>query len=327
MDDFLFNFILKSQEIDYSLFDADDNIIQYTPGLLTLPLSHLEGKNITTVFPELLIGYEEILAKIKNGEHPPLYIDNIQGTNLKRRHGFISIQIHPYNDGLLVIVRDDTTRGTLEQLVIQRRNELDLMAAQLIDDLRSSNENLIHTYETTLEGWAKALELRDFETKGHSQRVTNLTFLLTQHMGVNEEEAAHYCRGALVHDIGKMGIPDNILLKPGPLTDDEWGIMRQHTNYAYDLLAQIAFLRPALAIPIYHHERWDGSGYPIGLQKEEIPISARIFAVIDVWDALKSDRPYRLAWPIDKVISYLIENKGTQFDPDIVDLFLKLTFE
>lgn len=194
--------------------------------------------------------------------------------------------------------------------------------AQLFSDLEHSNLTLSLAYDATIEGWSRALDLRDRETEGHTQRVTDLTLQLGRAMKFNEEELIHIRRGALLHDIGKMGIPDHILMKPGPLTPDEWEIMRQHPSLAYQMLSPISFLRPALDIPYCHHERWDGNGYPRGLKGEEIPPAARIFSVVDVWDALLSDRPYRRAWTKDQVRSYLIEQSGKQFDPQIVEIFL-----
>ena len=197
-------------------------------------------------------------------------------------------------------------------------------SAQLFHDLERSNLELSLAYDTTLEGWAKALELRDHETEGHARRVVDLTLKLAKVMGIDNAELVHVRRGALLHDIGKMGVPDHILQKPGPLNDEEWDIMRQHPVYAYNWLRSIRFLRPALDIPRYHHEKWDGSGYPEGLKGEQIPLSARIFAIIDVWDALRSDRPYRKAWSVDKTIAYLKEQKGCFFDPRVVDSFFKV---
>jgi PAS domain S-box-containing protein len=196
--------------------------------------------------------------------------------------------------------------------------------ATLLLNLQCSNEELQLAYDRTLEGWAKALELRDKETEGHSQNVTQMTLRLAKSLKVSNEELIHIRRGALLHDIGKMGIPDNILLKPGPLTDDEWEIMRLHPTYAYQLLSSIPYLRPALDIPYAHHEHWDGSGYPNKLKGEQIPLSARIFAIVDVWEALSSDRPYRKAWSHDRIRNYLCEQKGKQFDPQIVDAFLNI---
>jgi len=195
--------------------------------------------------------------------------------------------------------------------------------ATLFDDLQSTNAELTAAYDATIEGWSRALDLRDRETEGHTQRVTQITMDLARSFGFQEADALAQIRwGALLHDIGKMGVPDKILLKPGPLTDDEWVIMRKHPVFAYDMLAPIRYLRAAVDIPYYHHEKWDGSGYPLGLKQEEIPLAARIFAVVDVWDALSSDRPYRSAWPQDKVIAHLRSLAGTHFDPQVVNTCL-----
>jgi PAS domain S-box-containing protein len=196
--------------------------------------------------------------------------------------------------------------------------------ASLLQNLQRTNEDLQLAYDRTLEGWAKALELRDKETEGHSQNVTQMTLHLAKAFNFTKEELVHLRRGALLHDIGKMGIPDNILLKPGPLTPEEWRIMKQHPVYAYQLLASIPYLRPSLDIPYCHHEHWDGSGYPNGLKGEQIPQSARIFSIVDVWEALSSDRPYRKAWSPERIRDYLLEQKGKQFDPHIVDVFLDI---
>jgi PAS domain S-box-containing protein len=193
--------------------------------------------------------------------------------------------------------------------------------ADLFNDLQRSNEELQIAYDSTLEGWSKALDLRDRETEGHTIRVTEKTAELAKKMGIPDVELTQIRRGSLLHDIGKMGIPDAILLKPGPLSEEEWAIMKRHPVYAYELLAPIAFLRQALDIPYCHHERWDGRGYPRGLKGEQIPLSARIFSVVDVWDALMSDRPYRKAWSPDEVHNYLREGIGTQFDPVVIDAF------
>jgi HD-GYP domain-containing protein (c-di-GMP phosphodiesterase class II) len=179
-------------------------------------------------------------------------------------------------------------------------------------------------YERTLLGWAKALELRDEETEGHTQRVTEITVRLAEKLGCSEQEIIHIRRGALLHDIGKMGIPDSILRKPGPLNDEEWKIMRRHPVYARDMLAPVLFLAPAVTIPLSHHERWDGTGYPMGLHGKDIPFAARIFSVVDVWDALSSDRPYREAWETERVSAYIQSHKGKLFDSEIVDAFFEL---
>ncbi|MBN2503086.1 MAG: HD domain-containing protein [Anaerolineales bacterium] len=194
----------------------------------------------------------------------------------------------------------------------------------MVENLRNSRLEILEAYDSTLFGWAKALELRDKETEGHAVRVANMTMRLAQSIGIQNGQLIHIRRGAMLHDIGKMGIPDDILLKPDSLTDAEWDIMRNHPIYAYDMLSKISYLRPALDIPLYHHERWDGSGYPRGLKGEQIPLAARIFAVVDVWDALRSDRPYRLRWPEAKVRDYLIKNRGILFDPKVVTAFISM---
>jgi PAS domain S-box-containing protein/putative nucleotidyltransferase with HDIG domain len=196
--------------------------------------------------------------------------------------------------------------------------------ATLLLSMQSSTVELMRAYDTTLEGWVRALDLRDEETAGHSQRVTDLTVQLARQMGMSEAELAHVRRGALLHDIGKMGIPDSILLKRGPLDEAEWAIMRQHPVYAYELLAPVAYLRPALDIPYCHHEKWDGTGYPRGLKGEQIPLAARIFAIADVWDALRSDRPYRKRWPEAQVLEHIRSLAGTHFAPQVVEVFLRL---
>ncbi len=200
-------------------------------------------------------------------------------------------------------------------------------SVQSFSDLQRSNTNLALAYDTTIEGWARALDLRDKETEGHSRRVTEMTVKLAGMAGIPKPELVHIRRGALLHDIGKMGVPDAILLKPGKLSDEEWVVMRQHPVYAYELLSPIAHLRPALDIPYCHHEKWDGSGYPRGLEGDQIPLAARLFAIVDVWDALRSDRPYRPAWPIEKVRAHIAQQSGTHFEPAVVTLFMRFVDE
>jgi HD-GYP domain-containing protein (c-di-GMP phosphodiesterase class II) len=199
--------------------------------------------------------------------------------------------------------------------------------AQLFTDLEESNLELMRAYDTTINGWSRALDLRDKETEGHTQRVTEMTVRLAHAMGIPDEEMTHVRRGALLHDIGKMGIPDSILLKPGPLDEEEWAIMKCHPTYALDLLKPIKYLHPALDIPYCHHEKWDGSGYPQGLKGEGIPLCARIFAVIDVWDALRSDRPYRQGWSEERVRAHIRNGSGSHFDPAVVDAFERVMDE
>ncbi len=193
----------------------------------------------------------------------------------------------------------------------------------LFTNLEEANESLIQAYDATIEGWAHALELRDQETEGHSRRVVDLTLKIAKRFGFSENNLQHIRRGVLLHDIGKMGIPDEILRKPGPLSEKEWDMMHQHPVFAYDMLKGIDYLEPALRIPHYHHERWDGSGYPEGLKGDEIPLEARIFAVVDIWDALLSDRHYRDAWPREKALRYIKNQAGKLLDPKAVSVFLE----
>ena len=195
--------------------------------------------------------------------------------------------------------------------------------ASLLENLQRSNMELMLAYDATIEGWSRALDLRDRETEGHTQRVTEMALKLAGKIGMNDVEKLNLRRGALLHDIGKMGVPDSVLLKPGLLTESEWEIMRQHPSYAYQMLSPITYLKNALEISYCHHEKWDGSGYPRGLKGEEIPLAARMFAVVDVFDALTSDRPYRKAWPLEEVYRYIQEQAGKHFDPQIVKIFLE----
>jgi hypothetical protein len=192
---------------------------------------------------------------------------------------------------------------------------------------RRISAELEQTYDETLEGWARALELRDIETAGHCHRVSEITKRLAGEVGLANDGMDDLYRGALLHDIGKMGIPDSILLKPGKLTAEEFKQMQEHTTYAYDLLSHIPYLLKALDIPYCHHEKWDGTGYPRGLKGADIPLSARIFAVVDVYDALTSDRPYRQAWPEEQALAYIKERSGTEFAPTVVKAFVKLADE
>ena len=215
---------------------------------------------------------------------------------------------HELRARLIGITRLNRYRKLLEDRVNLEQVHLQLLAA----------------YDATIEGWSRAMDLRDKETEGHTQRVTLLSEKLARLAGVSEVGLIFFRRGALLHDIGKLGVPDAILLKPDKLTAEEWDIMRQHPQYAYDMIHSIEYLRPALDIPYCHHEKWDGSGYPRGLKGEDIPLAARIFAIIDVWDALTSDRPYRPAWDEEKTREYINEQSGKHFDPHIVELFNKL---
>ncbi len=205
----------------------------------------------------------------------------------------------------------------LHEIVLQKESDL-------MESMGDSDDSLIETYDATITAWAGVLELRDKETEGHSKRVTNLTVQLARFVGMNEEEVLFVKWGALLHDIGKLGIPDAILHKPGDLTPEEFAIMRKHPVLAYEMLRHIAFIKPAIDIPYSHHEKWDGTGYPQKLRGEAIPVAARLFAVVDVWDALRSDRPYRSAWGVEQVLDYLRANSGSHFDPRAVSAFIAM---
>ncbi len=272
-------------------------------------------------------------------EQRPVRIDDLASDELTRRspqlagEGFVAYCAVP-------LLAKGQVKGVLEvfsRSALRRDGVwaefLDTLATQaaiavenssLFEERQRANGDLVMAYDSTLEGWSRALDLRDHETEGHSQRVTGMSLHLARAMGLPETELVHLRRGALLHDIGKMGIPDSILLKPGPLSEAEWVVMRLHPVYAYELLHPIAYLRPALDIPYCHHEKWDGTGYPRGLKGEEIPLAARIFAVVDVWDALRSDRPYRAAWPEARVRDHIRSLRGSHFDPAVVDAFLGL---
>ncbi|HTX91931.1 MAG TPA: HD-GYP domain-containing protein [Anaerolineales bacterium] len=218
----------------------------------------------------------------------------------------ISMVIGPLAVGIIVV--------TLCIISIIHRDQIE----------RDRQGELRQAYDNTLEGWSRALEIRDKETEGHSHRVTELTIRLARACGLRGEELDYLYRGALLHDIGKMAIPDSILTKNTILDEDEWAVMRTHPKIAFDMLSAITFLKPALVVPAYHHEWWNGGGYPAGLKGEQIPLPARIFAVVDVWDALLSDRPYRKAWTKESALKYMKEQSGKQFDPDIVEKFIAL---
>ena len=194
--------------------------------------------------------------------------------------------------------------------------------AALVESLQNSRIEIQEAYDATLEGLSRALELRDLETEGHTRRVAELTLNLGRWLKLDECQLVDLWRGAFLHDIGKIGVPDAILHKPGPLTIAEWVEMRKHAEFGYRILSDVPFLKNSLEVPHYHHEKWDGSGYPAGLKNEEIPLSARIFAIVDVWDALLSDRPYRKAWSREQTLAYIQEGAGTYFEPRLVTEFL-----
>ena len=249
---------------------------------------------------------------------------------LVEREGFVSYFCVPLITkgqlkGVMEVYFRHTFQADQEWLefleMLTQQTAIAINNAELLNSLQSSNIQLLNAYETTLKGWVDALDMRDHETEGHTQRVTELSLKLANLMGIKDKEIVNFQRGALLHDIGKVAVPDTILNKPGPLTDEEWVIMRRHPQFAFQLLSKSKYLIPALDIPYCHHEKWNGSGYPRGLKGEAIPLAARIFAIVDVWDALTSERPYRKAWTQKKAMHYIQEQSGKHFDPEIVTAF------
>jgi len=318
--------------------DACD-VLLYNPELQSLEYKAGKGfetQEITGAFLRLGEGYagkailERKLITVSDLEQKTVRSDFVR---LVRKEGFkeyIGVPLIAKGQviGALEIFKRSKLDASSEWL-----DFLDTLAGQaaiaidrldLFNQLQRSNMDLERAYNDVIEGWSRALELRDQKTEGHSRRVERLTLEIAQRLGVQGEKLRYIREGALLHDIGKMGVPDQILQKPGKLTEEEWEIMRKHPTFAYNMLSPIDHLRPALDIPYCHHEKWDGSGYPQGLKGEEIPLPARIFAVVDVWDALRSDRPYRDAWSDEKALSYIKEKAGTHFDPEVVEVFLDL---
>jgi putative nucleotidyltransferase with HDIG domain len=271
--------------------------------------------------------------KILHVDNVPVDPKELVNPSLLVKEGFVSYYAAP-------LIAQGKVKGVLE--VFHRSqldtddewlNFLETLAGQaaiaienttLFEDLQKTNAELSKAYDSTIEGWSYALDLRDKETEGHTRRVTELTLELAKDFGFTNDELLHIRRGGLLHDIGKMGVPDRILLKETPLEPDEWVQMKQHPVYAYEMLQAIEYLHEALDIPYCHHEKWDGTGYPRGLKGEEIPLAARIFAIIDVWDAITSDRPYRAAWNTEKALAHIKQETGKHFDPHVVDLFTRL---
>jgi PAS domain S-box-containing protein len=329
--------ILMDQTLSHLNVDAV-NIGLYHPDLQALSYLSGVGFNIPSpTRPQIRIS--ESLAGQVIVRQQAVHITNLQSAPeaanelLVKREGFVTyigipLIVKGQIKGVFEVFHRSPLSPTpdwmdfLQTLAGQAAIAID--SSQLFENLQRSNQELLQAYDTTLEGWARALELRDRETEGHTRRVTELTLRLARYMGVSDSEIVNIYRGVLLHDIGKMGVPDHILKKKGKLTPEEWVEMRQHPTYAYNLLSPISFLRGVIDIPYCHHEHWDGSGYPRGLRAEQIPLAARIFSVIDVWDALLSDRPYRKAWPLQRVKEYIKESSGTILDPRIVNIFLTM---
>jgi HD-GYP domain-containing protein (c-di-GMP phosphodiesterase class II) len=316
---------------DILTLDSNENSLHYIKGI---------GFHAHTTLHSHM-GVEQSYAGLAVKERRLVYIENLRHSshdlvttcNYKKE----AFQVYL---GTPLIARGEV-KGVLE--IYQRNplkvkpdwfNMLEMIANQfaiaidnslLLESLDRRNTEITSAYNATIEGLSRALELRDRETEGHTRRVAELTLLLAEKIDISTEQRVHMERGALLHDVGKMGIPDDILRKPGKLTSQEWEIMKHHPLYAYNILSQIDYLKPALDIPLYHHEHWDGSGYPYGLAGENIPLAARIFAVVDVYDALTSDRPYRTAWAKEQTLDYMKSQSGKYFDPLVLQTFLGMS--
>ena len=320
---------LKVSAVDILLLNADINRLEYAAGrgFYTAALKHTH----------LSLG-ESYAGRVAL-ERRTWVITDLKAADEFARSPFLTSEGFETYYGVPLVVKGKVV-GVLEifhraplQANVEWLDFLEALAGQaaiaidsthLFNGLQRSHTELTQAYDATIEGWTQVLDLRDKETEGHTQRVTEMTIRLAQALGLSNAELVHIRRGALLHDIGKMGIPDSILYKPGPLTEAEWAIMRKHPVYAFEMLSPIGYLRLALDIPCSHHEKWDGAGYPRGLKGEAIPLAARIFAVADVWDALRSDRPYRAGWPDDEVREYIRLQSGKHFDPHVVDVFLTI---
>ena len=301
--------------------------------------------------PPLPAQFSDELRFAKLGDHPhivkvvstkaPVYLADARKSPLSAaekiavnaRH-LVSILYFP------LLLKEDVIGvfivGTTDKTRLFASNEIDLCYilsfqvslaianSVLYKKAQQSIADLSRAYEATLEGWSRVLDMRDHVTEEHTHRVVELTVSLASRMGIPASDLGHIRRGALMHDIGKMAIPDAVLQKPDVLSDDEQKIMQTHPEKARELLARIDYLSPAMDIPYCHHEKWDGSGYPRGLKEEQIPLAARIFAVIDVFDALTSDRPYRKAWTKEEALAYIKNQSGKHFYPEAVRAFLEM---
>jgi putative nucleotidyltransferase with HDIG domain len=329
-----------------------------TPAMQPLMVSDILGRQDTASYRRSFLvadmSYEELLGplEIRSGKDvgligismsPSFIVSSSTTTRLQILVSVLMVVLVVIGAGALLANRitrrinrlkratSEVAYGNLEVWVgAEGGDEVESLAASfnsMVSAVKQSNQDLIEAYDLTIQSWATAQELRGQESAGHTKRVTDLTIELARSMGFVEQELAHVRRGAMLHDIGKMAISDSILNKVDKLTEAEWAAIRKHPVYAHQILSPIPFLQPALDIPCCHHERWDGSGYPYAMKGEEIPLIARIFTVIDVWDALTSDRPYRPAWPKAKVVSYIRSARGSHFDPWVVDQFLDMIGE
>ena len=333
--DILLDQVITQLNVDAAailLFDATARSLEYGAG------RGFRTPDIRTARVRLGEGYAGKSVLERRTIHVPNLMENVEElpanfVSMLKEEGFIDYYCVP------LIVKGEV-KGALEifhRSMLESDPEwldfLETLAGQaaiaiedstLFENLQRSNQELFQAYDATIEGWSHALDLRDKETEGHTQRVTELTMELARKFGFSEEQLINIRWGALLHDIGKMGVPDSILLKPDKLTEAEWEIMRKHPTFAFEMLSPIVYLKSSLDIPYCHHEKWDGSGYPRGLKGDVIPLAARLFAVVDVWDAVTSNRPYRMAWSNEEAIEYVKEQSEKFFDPKVVNVFLNM---
>ena len=333
--DILLDQVITQLNVDAAailLFDATARSLEYGAG------RGFRTPDIRTARVRLGEGYAGKSVLERRTIHVPNLMENVDElpanfVSMLKEEGFIDYYCVP------LIVKGEV-KGALEifhRSMLESDPEwldfLETLAGQaaiaiedstLFENLQRSNQELFQAYDATIEGWSHALDLRDKETEGHTQRVTELTMELARKFGFSEEQLINIRWGALLHDIGKMGVPDSILLKPDKLTEAEWEIMRKHPTFAFEMLSPIVYLKSSLDIPYCHHEKWDGSGYPRGLKGDVIPLAARLFAVVDVWDAVTSNRPYRMAWSNEEAIEYVKEQSEKFFDPKVVNVFLNM---
>ena len=308
------------------------------------------GLKLGATVPPLPPGHAHLIAPVPRSEHPiikraldtrtPVFVEDLETADLTPGERaavegrgltstlYVPIVARSVAEAVLIVGGPRIEGGFPEQDValcqmLSAEIGYAIANARLYLAVESAARELRAAYDATLKGWSRALEMRDKETAGHTDRAAELAVELAAGLGIPAQDLANVRRGALLHDIGKMAVPDSILHKPGPLDDTEWLVMKRHPEFAYELLRGIGFLNSALDIPYCHHERWDGAGYPRGLAGEEIPLPARIFSVIDVYDALTSDRPYRAAWTEDAALDYIASQSGAQFDPKVVGVFLE----
>ncbi len=315
---------------DVLLFDSASQMLEYTAGqgfrtqvVENAPIQLSRGHAARAVLDRRLVHILDLKEQPDDSPRSALFV----------REDFVSYYAVPLLakgelNGVLEIFQRAPHEGEAEWLdflkALAGQAAIAIDNITMFDSLQRSNSELSLAYDATIEGWSRALDLRDKETEGHTLRVTEMTMKLAHAFRLSAEELIHVRWGSLLHDIGKMGVPDGILFKPGPLTEDERELMRKHPDFAYEMLSPISYLHSALDIPYCHHEKWDGTGYPRGLKGEQIPLTARIFAVVDVWDALRSDRPYRKAWSPKKVREHIQSLSGSHFEPGVVEEFLRM---